>query len=650
MNDDYVKTTDPELKAFLRQRYKFYRNRIVSLTRASKKLYYSRYFLQNSGNLRKLWQGVREIISSPNSNSCISLNINDALSSNPEEVSEAFNDFFSTVADKIQSKIPVTQHHFSEWLKNENRNIDQFLLNPTTPLEVEEVLKSLSESKATGPHSIPYSIISSNLNCFSSIFSDLINLSFSTGVFPSQLKEAKVIPVFKNKGSPFDPENYRPISLLSNIDKIFQKLMHKRLTNFLDQSRSIYQLQFGFRADHSTESALLYCVNQISSALDEGNFGCSIFIDLQKAFDTVDHEILLSKLDFYGVRGKALSWFRSFLTNRSQFVTVSGSDSKSKFMKHGVPQGSVLGPLLFLIYVNDLHIALRYSLAVLFADDTMLFLQNESLKPIVKQANIDLKLLMHWLKANKISLNTTKTELMIFRPVRKKIDYEVKIKVNGHRLRPSNVVKYLGVYIDEHLNWKHHANFVANKLKRANGALSKLRHYVNRKTLSSLYYSLFHSHVSYAVKIWGQRQTAHANRILILQKQAPRIMTFSDFRAHSSPLFLQFKFLTFSDFVKYSNILFMFKLMNQKLPPPLIQTLQFKRLNDTDRHDVIRCKSGLLKLPEVRTVTYGNYSILYQSFVNWNELQNYLSFDDLSTLELDRLKDLTKFYFLSSYT
>ena len=650
LNNDYVKTSDPDLKAFLRTRYKFYRNRIVSLTRASKKLYYSRYFQQNSGNLRKLWQGVRKIISSPSSNEVISLDINGALSADPSEVSESFNEFFSTIADKIRSKIPFTRHHFSEWLKNENRNRNQFFLNQTTPLELSEVLKSLSEHKASGQHSIPYSIISSNLESLSSIFSDIINLSFSTGVFPSQLKEAKVIPVFKNKGSPFDAENYRPISLLSNIDKIFQKLMHKRLINFLDQSHSIYPLQFGFRSNHSTESALLYCINQISSALDEGNFGCSIFIDLQKAFDTVDHEILLSKLDFYGIRGNALKWFRSFLTERSQFVSISGTESKSRFMQHGVPQGSVLGPLLFLIYVNDLHVALRYSLVNLFADDTMLFLKNESLKTISKQANIDLKLLLNWLKANKISLNASKTELLIFRSVRKKIDYDLKIKIDGHRLRPSKVVKYLGVYIDEHLNWKHHTDFICNKLKRANGALSKLRHYVDKKTLSSLYFSLFHSHVSYAAKIWGQRQTIHANRIFLLQKQALRIMSFSDFRAHSSPLFLKYKFLSFPDFIKYSNTIFLFNLLKANLPSPVLQSFELIRLKNTIRNEVNRIKSGLLKLPEVRTVTYGNYSTFYQSISIWNELQNYLAFDDLSTLALDRLKDLTKLYFLSSYT
>ena len=228
LSRDYYNTKPSDLKDFLRNRYKFYRNRIISLTRLSKKLHYSRYFLENTNSLRNLWQGVREIISSK---SCISLNINDSLSSKPNEVSEAFNDFFSNVAGKIRSKIPPTRHHFSKWLKNEDRNANSFFIAPTTSDEISVVLKSLSENKATGPSSIPYPIISTNLASLSSILSDIINLSFSTGIFPNKLKEAKVIPVFKNKASPFDAEHYRPISLLSNIDKIFQKLMHKRLMN-----------------------------------------------------------------------------------------------------------------------------------------------------------------------------------------------------------------------------------------------------------------------------------------------------------------------------------------------------------------------------------------------------------------------------------
>lgn len=426
--------------------------------------------------------------------------------------------------------------------------------------------------------------------------------------------------------------------------------MHKRLFKFLETSRSIYPLQFGFRPNHSTESALLFCTKHIFDTLDAGEFGCSIFIDLKKAFDTVDHTILLSKLDFYGVRGTALDWFRSFLADRSQFVSVSGIRSKVKHMPHGVPQGSVLGPLLFLLYVNDLHLAIPYSLVTLFADDTMLFLRNATLKTISKRANIDLKLLIHWLNANKISLNANKTELLIFKPVRKKTDYVLKIKINGHRLRPSKFVKYLRVYIDENMNWRHHIDFVCNKLKRANGALCKLRHYVDKKTLLALYFSLFHSHMAYGAQIWGQRQNLHTRRVHILQKQALRIMSFSDFRAPSNPLFLNYTLLTFFDFIKYLNILFVFKFFNRILPIPLQDCHEMNRLiTITNRQDVFRGKYGLLELPEVKTVTYGNQSILYQSISAWNELQKFLTFDDMSTLEWDRLKDLIKFYYLSNY-
>ena len=235
------------------------------------------------------------------------------------------------------------------------------------------------------------------------------------------------------------------------MNKIFKKLAYSRLYSFLNIYNCIYELQFGFRAKHSTNHALFSLTETVREALDSGNFACGIFIDLQKAFDTVDHNILLKKLEYYGVRGLANDWFRSYLTNRQQYVSINGLNSKMLPMKFGVPQGSVLGPLLFLIYINDLNKALIYSTIHHFADDTNLLVVGKSLKYIQKRINIDLQLLCKWLKANKISLNTSKTELIIFRDPRKKCSADLKIKIDGKKLVPCDFAKYLGIQIDCHL-------------------------------------------------------------------------------------------------------------------------------------------------------------------------------------------------------
>ena len=245
------------------------------------------------------------------------------------------------------------------------------------------------------------------------------------------------------KGSKLLTSNYRPISLLSNINKILEKLVFNRLYNFLEESQCIYSLQFGFRKKHSTNHALVEITENIRKALDENKFACGVFVDFQKAFDTVNHDILINKLDHYGVRGIENNWFRSYLTGRTQFVSILGFDSNTKPVSHGVPQGSVLGPLLFLLYINDLHTALS-SKVFHFADDTNLLNISNSAKKLQKSLNSDLKILYQWLLANKISLNCDKTEIIFFRKAGEEIP-NVTIKLNGHRLHTSKYIKYLGV-------------------------------------------------------------------------------------------------------------------------------------------------------------------------------------------------------------
>ena len=296
--------------------------------------------------------------------------------------------------------------------------------------------------------------------------------------------------------------------------------MYTRMYNFLSIHNCIYDLQFGFCNKHSTNHALLSLTEDIRNALDNNYFAIGVFIDLQKAFDTVDHEILLHELNYYGIRGIANSWFKSYLSDRRQYVSINGVDSNEVTMQFGVPQGSVLGPLLFLIYINDLNTAIKYCTTRHFADDTNLLIKNKSLKQLKKHLNLDLRYLYKWLKANKISLNASKTELIIFRHPNKEPKYELKVKIDGKRLFPTKYVKYLGILIDSYLNWSYHTDILASKLSRAIGMLSKIRHYVPKGTLHEIYYGIFSSILTYSCQVWGQIQNKHINCVLKLQDKA----------------------------------------------------------------------------------------------------------------------------------
>ena len=256
------------------------------------------------------------------------------------------------------------------------------------------MISALNLNKASGPNSIPYRILFLLKNEISKQLADLFNLSFMTGVFPSALKTAKVVPVFK-KDSKLNYSNYRPISMLSNIEKILEKLMYKKLYTFLNNNNIIYNLQFGFRQQYSTSHALIDITENIRKALDGGNIGCGVFVDLQKAFDTVNYQILLAKLTYYGIRGVTNDWFKSYLSNRNQYVSINGFDSGLTSINCGVSQGSVLGPLLFLLYINDLNQTIKFCKVHHFADDTNLLCLSNSIKKLNKLVNTDLKHLVN---------------------------------------------------------------------------------------------------------------------------------------------------------------------------------------------------------------------------------------------------------------
>ena len=483
-------------------------------------------------------------------------------------------------------------------------------------------------------------------------------MCITSGRHPDKLKLAHTLPIFK-KGSRLLVSNYRPISLLSNLNKILEKIMHKRIYAFLEKYEILYELQFGFRAGYSTTHALIHMTEAIRSALDSGSVTCGIFVDFQKAFDTVNHDILLRKLEHYGFRGTINSWFRSYLTDRKQKVAINGFESESKILLHGVPQGSVLGPILFLIYINDLHRSIKYSTTYHFADDTNLLHISKDYKSLQRKVNYDLFSLHKWLTANKISLNDGKTELIYFR--KGGIAPTLNIKLHGKTLTPSKYVKYLGIYLDELLSGNTQCIELTKKLNRANGMLAKARHYVPEPELKNIYHAIFSSHTLYGSQIWTSKLISVTDKISRLQKSAMRIMTFSEFRSHSEPLFKKLGILKFSDSISVNNCSFVYDFFNNNLPRSFTNT--FLRTDDLYQYSTRQATSGQLYTPRYKTTTFGLKCIYKRCIDSWNQYStdinimnrrnnvNNMEIKDIDLLVYSRkvLKDKLTQHILSTY-
>ena len=335
--------------------YNLFRNRVTREIRKSKKDY-NKFFQDNLSNMKNTWKGIKNIINmNKKSSSRISqLQYEGKHINSNMGIAEAFNDFFVKVGPKLNETIPISQNPKNINMYLKNRISESFLISSTTPHEISEIIGSFQDSKSSGPYSIPTKYLKMIKDDISIPFSDICNSSFSEGVFPDNNKIAKVIP-FHKSGSIKDVNNYRPISLLSIFSKIMEKLMASRLNSFLEIHSIIFPNQYGFRSGCSTTHSLIGITETISKTIEQKKFGCGVFIDLKKAFDTVNHTILLRKLEHYGIRGPALKWFTSYLTDRKQFVSVNGINSTTQAISCGVPQGSVLGPLLFLLYINPLN-------------------------------------------------------------------------------------------------------------------------------------------------------------------------------------------------------------------------------------------------------------------------------------------------------
>ena len=394
---------------------------------------------------------------------------------------------------------------------------------------------------------------------------EIINLSLESGCFPDALKIAKVLPIFKS-GDPERFENYRPISILPAFSKLFEKVVYNRIYRFLTDYNLLHNNQFGFRRNHSTPMALIQLANNNASSMDNKETTVGVFLDLSKAFDTIDHHILLDKLDRYAIRGPALEWIKGYLTNRKQFVQFGAVCSQPKPITCGVPHGSILGPLLFIIYINDLPNASKVVKTFLFADDTSLFYSHKDRNQTIAVMNYELMKIMDWLKANKLSLNIGKTNYILFHPKQKFITFNNNITLDNVSVKQVEVTKFLGVFVDQHLSWKSHISYVAKKISKTIGIISKSRFYLSRKSLLSLYYTLVYPYLNYCNIVLSSNYPCNLNRLLLQQKRIVRIIGGVDYFAHTGPLFYNLNILDIFNINAFLVACFMYSYHNHFLP------------------------------------------------------------------------------------
>ena len=428
--------------------------------------------------------------------------------------------------------------------------------------------------------------------------------------------------------------------MLPSISKVLEKVVFKRLYTFLDNNSFFHDSQYGFRPNHSTIDAITEFTQNIYQSLEANKFSIGVFLDLSKAFDTINFDILLQKLDISGVRGKALDWFRSYLYNRSQYVTFNGHKSINIKISHGVPQGSILGPLLFLIYINDLPNSLSYCRPVLFADDTNLFATSNNIKSLISNINTDLYMLNEWFKTNRLSVNIEKTFYLIFHKRSQNIPQNIKVKLDNKIITKKESTTFLGMIINSTLNWHDNIEKVANKLKYANYIINRLKFILSKDSLKLLYYTLIHPHLSYGIIHWGKEHVTKLNKLVVLQKKAIRAINKCKYNAHTNQMFHSMKILKLNEIYELQLATFMYKYINCLLPTQLNHLFILNR----QLHDYHTRNRNNPIIPIHRT-ELGKKCVAHMGPIIWNKIPENIR----KTKTLKTFRNHFKLYLLERY-
>jgi hypothetical protein len=594
--------------------YKKYKHQLNRLIKIAERKHYNELIEQNQQNTKKLWCIIKEVINKKK-NALIpnQFKFGDTIESNSHIIADKFNSYFSNIGKDLDRNIPITDSDPLSYIQETNPN--SIFLKEVLPDEVTKIVKSLKNASA-GFDGIHSKIIKLTYKYFLTPLTHVLDLSIQQGFFPDSMKLAKVVPIYK-AGDPMSISNYRPVSILPLFSKLLERLMYNRILSFINDNGILYKYQFGFREGHSTNMAIITLIDKISSAIDNGNFVIGVFLDFKKAFDTVNHDILLGKLNKYGIRGVAYSWIKDYLSNRQQYVSFNSVDSSKQMIHCGVPQGSILGPLLFLLYINDIVNISNALLPIIFADDTNIFITGKSIREISELMNNELSKIVTWLNANRLSLNVSKTHFTVFRSKNSNITLMPSIFINGINIEMVEKTKFIGVIVDSKLKWDHHINHIKTKISKGIGIICKARKLLETHTLLTLYYSMVYPYLLYCIEVWGSSGQTRMSSLFKLQKKALRIITSANFYAASDPLFNNLQILKLSQIYLNSVAIIMFKYVKGMLPS-IFDDL-FNRNRDINLR--VTRNSYKLAVPRCRTELHKK-SMRFQGPTVWNKCED----------------------------
>ena len=595
---------DPKLKID----FDNYRRVLKAVINTAKNMYNCNRIAETKNDRKKTWQVINELRGKIKISAKPSIVIDNKKILDRRVICNEFNKYFNSIASVLNDTIIGSNFSGSEFASFEAfmrpANKNSIFLDDCSTNELLEIISQLDNNKSSD---IPIHIIKKAAHIICPYLSVYFNTCMAKGIFPDILKVGKVTPIFK-KGNVEEVGNYRPVSTLPIFGKIFEKVIYSRIYKFALSQNILDKNQFGFRKSHSTSHAVNLSVKIIKDALRKKKHILGIFVDLSKAFDTIDHKTLIHKLYRYGIRGNANSLIKSYLSSRSHYTEIHGEKSDPLTVTFGVPQGSVLGPLLFLFYINDIANCSDLGLFILFADDTNIFVEGTSAEEAYLKGNKLLKLVKEYMMHNKLHINMSKCCYIHFQPKNSVSNNDdLHLHIDNTPIKKTSTAQFLGVVIDKDLSWEPHVSALRRKLGYASGTLNRIRDSVPAELHRDLYHTLFESHLTYCISVWGGAPACTKSKIFTSQKSCIRIL-FGDKacylekfntcarsrpyrkqhldgnffqKEHTKPLFNEHSIMAFDNLYVYHSFMETFKTLKLRTPLSLYDCYTKSTRKDT---------------------------------------------------------------------